>query len=384
MKKVGLCVCHDTRNYGSQLQVLATEVFVGKLGYEYEIIRYKKKYDAKMVLKSIPRLFNPILMEGKISGIKKIAHLKKYPDIYRKCQARKKVFDNFAGEYFSNLSPVYYGYDALKKGSDSYDAFVVGSDQLWLPSGLASGFYTLEFVKDNKLKIAYATSFGVSEIPFYQKRRTERFLKRFDYLSSRELKGVEIIKTVAGLDAEVVVDPTLLLTPEDWIEVIENKRLVNEPYIFCYFLGTNQEHRRAAIELKKQTGLKIVTLPFLDDFTEADLEFGDIQLFDASSADFVNLIRNAEYVLTDSFHGSVFSILNKKKFCTFNRFNDGTSSRNSRIDSLCSQLKLEDRRYKGDVSIVKNEIEYSLVYTRLNELRAASIAYLSGALEAQK
>ena len=147
-----MCVCHDTRNYGSQLQVLATEVFVGKLGYEYEIIRYKKKYDAKMVLKSIPRLFNPILMEGKISGIKKIAHLKKYPDIYRKCQARKKVFDNFAGEYFSNLSPVYYGYDALKKGSDSYDAFVVGSDQLWLPSGLASGFYTLEFVKDNKLK----------------------------------------------------------------------------------------------------------------------------------------------------------------------------------------------------------------------------------------
>ena len=95
MKKVGLCVCQETKNYGSQLQVLATEVAVQKLGYEYEIIRYKKKYDLKFVIKSIPRLFDPLLMKGKISSYFLNKRIKKYTDIYEKCKERNRIFDKF-------------------------------------------------------------------------------------------------------------------------------------------------------------------------------------------------------------------------------------------------------------------------------------------------
>ena len=354
MKKVGLCVCQETKNYGSQLQVLATEVAVQKLGYEYEISSY---------------FLNK--------------RIKKYPDIYEKCKERNRIFDKFAERYFTNLSPIYYGYDALKDGTKGYDTFLVGSDQLWLPSGLATGFYNLQFAPDEKLKIAYATSFGVSKIPMHQKNKTAKYLDRFHYLSSREKSGTNIIKQLTGRDVPVVVDPTLLLTPEDWKKIIPFHRVVEEKYIFCYFLGDNSEHRKAAKELQRATNLKIVALPLLDNFVLDDLEFADICLFDAASDDFVNLIRGAEYVLTDSFHGSVFSILNEKLFCTFNRFNNGTGSRNSRIDSLCQQLNLESRRYDGDIFKVQTQIDYNKVNHLREERRKESLQYLTTALKGE-
>lgn len=96
------------------------------------------------------------------------------------------------------------------------------------------------------------------------------------------------------------------LTQRDGKQMLPEKKVVEEPYVFCYFLGTNEEHRRIANEFKNKTGLKLATCPFLDNYVECDLNFGDIQLFDIDAADFVNLIRHAEYILTDSFHGSVF------------------------------------------------------------------------------
>lgn len=383
MKKIGLCVCQETRNYGSQLQVLATEVAVEKLGYEYEIIRYKKKYDLRFIIKSLPRLFDPLLMKGKISAYILNKKIKKYPELYEKCKERNKIFDRFAERYFTKLSPIFYGYDALKDSAKDYETFLVGSDQLWLPSGLATGFYNLQFVPEDKRKIAYATSFGVSKIPMYQRKKTAKFLKRFHYLSSREKSGTNIIKQLTERDVPVVVDPTLLLTPEDWREIIPFRRIVEEKYIFCYFLGNNYEHRKAAKELQRMTNLKIVTLPLLDNFVQEDLKFADICLFDAASDDFVNLIRGAEYVLTDSFHGSVFSILNEKLFCTFDRFNDGTGSRNSRIDSLCQQLNLESCRYDGDIFRVKTQIDYDKVNQLREERRQESLQYLKTALQGE-
>lgn len=94
-------------------------------------------------------------MKGKISSYFLNKKIKKYPDIYEKCKERNRIFDKFAERYFTNLSPIYYGYDALKDGTKGYDTFLVGSDQLWLPSGLATGFYNLQFAPDEKLKIAY-------------------------------------------------------------------------------------------------------------------------------------------------------------------------------------------------------------------------------------
>lgn len=385
MKKVGLAVCYDTKNFGSQLQVLATVKKVEDLGCEAEIIRYKKKLTPQFVRQTLPRLFNISFVASKLRSKVQAKKMAKYPAYVKLIKVRNTRFSQFVKTHFDCLSPVYAGWETLvKETRKNYDMFLCGSDQLWLPNNLGSHFYTLEFAPDDKKKVSYATSFGVSCIPSFQKKRTARYLQRFDALSTRELAGAKIIRELTGIAAKVVCDPTMLLTPEDWAEVICEKKLIEKPYVFCYFLGSNTEHRLAAERLKQELGLELVSCPFLDSFAECDLTFADEKLFDVDAADFVNLIRNAEYVLTDSFHGTVFSILHQKKFLTFNRFGNEANSRNSRIDSLCELLKLQERRYDGSVEKLFDEIDYEMVGQELAALREASICYLRDALELVK
>ena len=384
MKKVGMAVCYDTRNFGSQLQVLATVKKVEECGCESEIIRYNKKITPTFIIQTVPRLFNVSFLKSKLSGNERDKKLKQKPEFMIQVKQRNQRFDEFVKKYFAGyFSETYNGWETLvKKCEKNYDAFLCGSDQLWLPNNLGSHFYTLEFAPNNKTKVAYATSFGVSQIPDFQKKNTAKYLSRFEALSTREVSGQKIIKELTGKDVPVVCDPTLLFDANGWRNIVPERKVIDEPYMFCYFLGTNSEHRKLAKELKKKTGLKIVSCPFLDNYVGCDLEFGDIQLFDMDSEDFVNLIRYAEYILTDSFHGSVFSILHHKKFMTFNRFNAGANSRNSRIDTLCSLLGLEDRRYtEQDVhdQVIKN-IDYRAVEEKLEALRKQSFDYLKKAL----
>lgn len=383
MKKVGLAVCYDTKNFGSQLQVLATIKKVEECNCTAEIIRYNKKLTPTFIVQTIPRLFNVSFVKSKLSGNEKEKKLKKQPAIEAKVKQRNNRFDDFVKEYFAPyFSMPYNGWEKLvKKCVENYDAFLCGSDQLWLPNNLGSHFYTLEFAPENRPKIAYATSFGVSQIPEFQKRNTSKYLNRFKALSTREISGQEIIKDLTGKDAQIVCDPTLLFDAVGWSEIIPNRKVIEEPYVFCYFLGTNEAHRKIAEEFREKTGLKLVSCPFLDNYVERDLTFGDIQIYDMDSKDFVNLIRHAEYILTDSFHGSVFSILHHKKFMTFNRFIGGSNSRNSRIDSLCILLGLSERRYNGNIMDVEKNIDYMGVEEKLRRLRMESIKYLETALK---
>ena len=193
-----------------------------------------------------------------------------------------------------------------------------------------------------------------------------------------------MIKELTGREVPTVVDPTILFTGEEWKEIITEKKVVeNEKYIFCYFLGNNPEQRLEVEKLKKATGYKIVFIPHLDEFIESDIKFGDKQLYNVGPEEFVNLIRNAEYVCTDSFHGSVFSILNHKKFVTFNRFKTtDRNSRNSRIDSLLQQTNLSERRYDGNlVEQIVKDIDYDKVESRLTKMREKSEDYLEMALK---
>ena len=380
MKKVGICACYNTLNYGSMLQAYATQVAIERLGCDGEYIIYKKKKTPGFVLKQIPRLLNSNLMFDKMLAYKKKSALKKHPETQKQDALRVQAFMRFQKQYYRHFSPEFYGYEALCEGAKRYDAVVVGSDQLWTPGGLPTNFYILMFVPDEIPKISYATSFGVSKIPWYQRERTKRFLRRIDHLSVRELKGADIVREVAGVEAKVVADPTLLLTGEEWLEKIPAKRVVEEKYIFCYFLGENPEHRTLSRQFAEKKGLPIVTTPFLDSFVEEDQHFGDKALFDIAPDDFVNLIRGAEYIITDSFHGSIFSILNQKKFMTMNRFAEGANSRNSRIDSLCALLGLQQRRCSGSMDAIEEDIPYDAVAEKLTALREESLAYLKQAL----
>ncbi|MCI6825238.1 MAG: polysaccharide pyruvyl transferase family protein [Ruminococcus bromii] len=382
MKKLGICACYQHKNYGSQLQSYATTVELARRNIDFEVIRYKKKITPLLLVKSLPRLLNPVFINDRIiETSQKKMMLKLHPQLAQDNAVRNAAFDKFSQSRFKKLSPVYYGYEQLKEQSKKYTAVMVGSDQLWSPSGITSNFYNLMFADDNTVKISYATSFGVSQInPKYHKIYNT-FLNRLDFISVRENSGKKIVEELSSNKAEVVCDPVILLDAEQWLKEIPNKRLYDEPYIFAYFLGKSAEYRDAVTKFAKQKGLKIVTEPHMDSYNKADENFGDYTPFDIGPAEFVNLIRNAEYVFTDSFHGSVFSMLYQKQFLVFNRYSDNSSSsKNSRIDSFCKNYGLSDRRYNGNIANVENEINYEAVLGKVDEHRQKSKAFLDKAL----
>lgn len=211
------------------------------------------------------------------------------------------------------------------------------------------------------------------------------FLNRIDYLSAREESGKNIIKEYTGKDVQLVCDPALLLTAKEWDEEIENQRIIREKYIFCYFMGDNIWQRKIVMEFKKRTGYKVVALLHLDQYIKSDEEYVDFAPYDISPVEFINLVKNAEIVCTDSFHGTVFSLIYSKKFYTFMRFSEkATLSTNSRINTLLKKMGVEDRLVAqgSDVDeLLSKKMDIKLIQDRMDKFRNESLEYLEKALE---
>lgn len=382
---IGLCICYYNNNYGSMLQAYATIQELKRREFSYDIISYEKNIDLFYLIQNIGRLFNKYWLQEKSLVLQKKISKMKYPDYKKNARIRDDKFREFQQEFFNEKVRVCKGYKELKKAAEDYNVVLVGSDQMWSPSGLATNFYNLMFVPDRIRKVSYASSFGVSKIPAYQNKRTAEFLKRIDYLSVREEAAVRIVSELTNRRAELVVDPTMLLSRKEWNDFAVKDRLVKAPYIFAYFLGSNMEHRKEVVELSKKKKIKIVTLRHLDEFVASDENFGDIALYDIGPKEFVNLIKNAEYICTDSFHGTVFSILFHKRFLTFSRYTDDSSiSKNSRIKSLLSNLEITNRNYNYNVGDIVQQIDEEILYDevdeRLNDFIERSKLFLDKAL----
>lgn len=386
MKKTGMCVCYTNHNYGSMLQSFATLKAFGQQGLDCEFIRYEKKKDIYFFIKSAPRVFNRITLSDKYLVVQKKINLIRHKDAAKENSIRDKAFDRFEKKYFTRLSPVYHGYEALKEAAGKYAGVISGSDQVWSPSALATHFYDLTFVPDEVPKVSYASSFGVKKIPSYQFSRTKKYLHRINHVSVREINGRQIIKELTGRDVPVVCDPTLLFNEKSWAKFLPPEKLIGEKYIFAYFLGASESHRKAAMELSEKTGLKIATIHHMDQFVKADVGFGDIVYSDAGPEEFVNLIRGAQCVCTDSFHGTIFSVIHHKPFVVFNRYTLGAAdSKNSRIDSLCALLGLENRRFSGSLcEEMESAIDFDEVDRRAENLRDISEKYIYKAAQTIK
>ena len=380
---IGACLEIKNNNYGSMLQSFATQKMMDEYGIQYELLNYKKKYTPLFVLKSIPRLLNKVIWQEKINENQKKRFLKRNPELMSDVKKRSKAYDQFRESYFNHPVVTYYGYSKLKEESKKYSAFITGSDQLWSPSGLPTNFYNLMFTYEDAVRISYASSFGVKKIPWYQRGRTRKFLDRIQHVSCREESGREIVKELTGRDVPTVADPTILFNGEEWKELLPIDRVQEGKYIFSYILGTDKKYRDEVLKLSKETGLPIVSI---HQYVDADLDFGDISVTDAGPAEFVDLIRNAEYVCTDSFHGSVFSILCHRKLVIFNRYSDNSSSsKNTRIDNLCNRLGISDRRFSG--SIIKDangEMDFASIDKKLERLRQESRDYIEKAFDSIK
>lgn len=382
---VGVCIKYFHENYGGMLQAYATTKMLEERGIDYELIQYEKRRTLPEKIMSIPRLLNGVLLNDKYEALKKKMGMKTHLEFAQNDAIRMEAFARFKKKAFTRFSPVFVGYQSLCKGANRYEAVVTGSDQLWSPAGLPTNYYNLMFVPDNIRKISYASSFGVKQIPWYQTSRTKQFLDRIEYVSMRENRGSEIVKELTGRTVPTILDPVFMFDREGWERLISVKKEVEEPYIFAYFLGSNPQHRAAVKKVAVKTGLKIVALRHLDQYVEEDENFGDYAPYDVAPDRFLNLLRSARYVCTDSFHGSCFSIIHKKQFMVFNRYTEGLKhSKNSRIDTLCQNLGLENRRFEGKIGKITKPIDYESVYKKLDVLRDEANTYLDKAFDGLK
>ena len=389
MKKTAIVSCYFQHNYGSMLQAYATQMALDKLDYENETIdiagfnhEIKK---AKILYFAKASLTSDILISK--LGMAKNVLIKKFSknDYARLSKVRSDRFDAFGKKYF-RLSSRYSSKEELgKKCDENYSSVLVGSDQLWLPGNIAADYYTLNFVPTTVNSIAYATSFGQSSLPKDSAKKATIFLKKIKHIGVREESGQKLVKKLAGRNVPVVCDPTLLFTGDEWMKIQKKEPIIKGKYILCYFLGNHPPHREFAEKLKKETGCKIVALTHLDEFVKSDEGYADETPYNIDPADFLNLIRNAEYVCTDSFHCSVFSILYKKEFYTFRRYNRNTrQSTNSRLDTLFKITGIEGRLLAGDEKIVdclNIKTDFDEAHKKLAGVRQQSYEYLKVALQ---
>lgn len=346
---IGLVTPYNVYNYGSKLQAYALQKIFDDNGVANEIIQYTPSSDRKMrlIIRKIvsPLSWYSVYLRSKQRKLSLVNNkLLVEHKLYESIKIRNNAIDSFDTQY--RLSPNCIGKNQLIKHSKSYAAIVVGSDQVWNPMNIPAKYTTLEFAELNTKRIAFSASFGVADIyPSFLKKYYSNFLEKMDYISVREKDGVNLCRElVPGKEVVELADPTLIINPFYWFELSEVSVDISEPYCFCYFLGDNIQHREIARELANKFGYKIVSLSHFKCYNQSDEGFADIECYDISPEKFLSLIRNANLVLTDSFHCTVFSVIFHRKFYVFERYlRQDKASANSRIYNILDKLSLTQR-----------------------------------------
>lgn len=367
MKKTAIITeLYKTTNYGGALQAYALCEAINKLGYSAQQILY------------FEGLYDDTQNSNKSLSIKSLLVKAVNSYIEMRFSKRYNEFENFINNIIPCADKVYDD-DSLKELLDKYDVFITGSDQVWNPLFFRNG-YLLSFVDDGHIKFSYAASLGCSELNDEQKKVFKENLKDYNAISVREKEAAELLQPLTDVPVETTVDPVFLLSKDDW-DKIESKRIINEKYIFAYLLGSSESQRRLIESFAVKKNLKIVFIPYvLDFYRKCDTGFGDIRLYDVSPQDFISLIKNAEYVFTDSFHASAFSIIYNKQFFALSRNSFGNSG--SRLYNLTRVFDCDERFCDSEEKATLGYIEklppllYSETYIEFETLKKQSIDYL--------
>lgn len=250
-----------------------------------------------------------------------------------------------------------------------FENFIVGSDQVWNPN-FVDNTYFFDFVDESKNKISYAPSFAVKQLEQKDKVRIKPLIDRFNTISVREKNGAEILSELTTKNVDITLDPTFLLSKEEWIELI-NSKIVNEnneeKYILCYFLGEKQFYWEYVRKIVEKTKYKVKVIPIT---RKSYLKKYDLEVV-TGPIEFLSLINNAKIICTDSFHGMVFSLIFNKDFSVLSRFDSKDSkSQNSRIESLLNMLDLKENMIYEDYSNVQYEVNN---YEKVNEIMQEKI-----------
>ena len=369
MKKIEIVTLHRVKNYGSVLQAYATQEYIKRLGYETEIIDYYPERQTKLGMLKRIKDQNKYLRKSKM--LRLIARLLILPSY----KIRFNTFEKFLKKHLDVTPNTYSTLEEINENLPIGDIYLTGSDQVW-NSGWNGGIDKVMFLDfkniENKKKLSYAASFGKSSLEEWEKEQTKQLLEKYDNISLRETSGVKICEDLGIKDTINVVDPTLLLSGEEWSKIASNK-FENEEYILVYNLNRNKKIDNYAKNLSKQKGLKIKYLSYqLHEFYKKGKMYCNPEV-----EDFLGLIKNAKYVISDSFHATAFSVNFNTEFVIVY-----PGKYSTRLQSILKILGLENRVAKdeNDMSVVDRNINFEKVNEKLIQEREKSINWLKNNL----
>lgn len=346
--KIKTITCHDVYNAGASLQAYALSKYLTDLGNEVEIIDYKPDYlsrNFKLFGVSNSKFNKPILRE--------LYNILKFPGrLKARLGKRKREFDKFTS--LLPLTKVRYKSNSdLKQNSPDADVYFAGSDQIWntkFNNGKDSAFY-LDFAPNHSIKASYAASFATEDILEEYKPQIKDWISNLDYISVRESSGVSIINNLGIDGAQTVMDPVFLLDAEDWRQIEKNLNL-KQHYILVYDFDKSDAVKTFVLKKAKEENLKIYSIQKCD--------YADKCFWNEGPAAFINLVRNADFIVSNSFHATAFSLIFKKQFVVFNR----KEKINTRMQDLLNMLVL-DKQIIYDQKSIAPKIDYSFITIKL-------------------
>lgn len=370
MKKIGIITFHNSYNCGSMLESFAIHKYLLNQNVENEIIDFSNEGQKKLYATSFPN--NSI--KNIVKNILLLPH-------YGKIEKNNNKYEQFKNKNFK-LSKKYKEDKELE--DSNYDLVIAGSDQIWnITIEDSDDAYFLPWAKNSK-KVAYAPSFGSKNIVKYTKdiKKYRSYLEDFDALSVREKNGIKWIKELTNRDAELLIDPTLLLDYIEYDNIMDNTNTPSYEYIFFYCPSFQTDICKFVKKLAKKYKLPVITWSTKSYYVKNVKRFG-FKLPDYESpAVYLSLIRNARLVLTTSFHGTIFSTIYKKDFITIK--NGGMYGEDDRVLTLLEELKLMDRLipydFKEDFDYMKN-VDYSEYDINLKKLRDKAYKYIKNNVE---
>ena len=355
-----IITCHYAYNYGAVLQTYALCSYLNMQGLKTEVINYRPYY-YRGSTKSTNKL--KLLIRKMI----------RVPDNIKS----EKIFYGFLKEYVP-MTIEYKDHDSLKNANMTADLFVAGSDQIWnfnLPNGTDLAFY-LDFVHNSGKKISYAASLSSGKLNESQKMFLNKQLQNFDRISVREDTGRKLLQSCGIKDANVVMDPVYLLDLEKWTDMVKCPPYKPKgKYILVYAFNRQKHIFQAAKKLAVEMGYKVYSV---NTFWEDVLQGMDHYYWNCKPEEFLYLIKNAECIVTNSFHGLSFSLLFNKPVILYEKDDAGNSRMLDLLNSL--DIKEDVLATRGSKILIK-KLPYDKINSRINELRLISKQYLSDCIE---
>lgn len=363
--KICTITCHDVYNIGASLQAYALQAYLKSLGHDVRIIDYKPDYLSqhyRLDIVSNPKYDKPFLRQAYL--------LAKLPGRLR-ILPRKKVFDDFTAKYLT-LTRRYTSNEDLTADPPEADVFFAGSDQIWNPlfrNGEDPAFY-LVFVQHG-LRASYAASFAVDEFPQGLCNVTAQYLRRFDHISVRETSGLAILQSLAIQNAEAVLDPVFLLDKTHWESMVRLPAEVEKPYLLIYDFDNSPAVRTFAEKIAWERGLNI--------YSVFDLPYAQRCFSLSGPQEFLGLVKQASFVLSNSFHATAFSVIFEREFAVVER----AEKINTRMRDFTALLGIPERMLSVD-SLIPHDIDWSSARRRLDAEIVRSKAYIDRVLGSVK